>query len=72
MSWKLSSAVSDARMPILSSVRLTVKPGVSRSTRNIEMPRCRWSVVPASTRAARKTMSAVAPLVMNIFAPLMT
>ena len=49
-----SSAVSEARMPILSSRRLTVKPGVSRSTRNIEMPACRRSGVPALVRAATK------------------
>jgi hypothetical protein len=32
------AAVSEARMPILSSLRLTVNPGVGRSTKNMEMP----------------------------------
>jgi hypothetical protein len=72
MSWKLSSAVSDARMPILSRVRLTVKPGVSRSTRNIEIPWWRLSPLAAPTRAARKKMSAVAPFVMKSLEPLIT
>jgi len=52
--WNESSAVSDARMPILSSRRLTVKPGVSRSTRNIEIPAWRLSAVPGRVRAATK------------------
>ena len=59
-------------MPIFSSVRPTVNPGVPRSTRNIEMPRWRLSALPVSTRAATKNTSAVAPLVMNILEPLST
>jgi len=43
----------EARMPILSRVRLTPKPGVSRSTRNIEMPRCVGRRCPS--RRARPT-----------------
>ena len=54
MSWNASSAVSEARIPILSSFRLTMNPGVSRSTRNMEIPRWRLSASPASSRAATK------------------
>src|ERR1700730_1833384 len=46
MSWKASSAVSEARLPILSSLRLTENPGVLRSTRNIEIPRCLFEPSP--------------------------
>ncbi len=56
-------------MPILSSRRLTVKPGVSRSTRNIEMPAWRRSAVPAPVRAATKYRSPYTPLVMKILLP---
>ena len=72
MSWKASSAVSDARLPILSSLRLTLNPGVCRSTRNIEIPRCRLPSAPVSMRAATKYRSASTPLVMNIFEPFST
>ncbi len=82
MSWKASSAVSDARLPILSSLRLTEKPGVPRSTRNIEIPRCRFEPSPpwgegrvrglSWIRAATKYRSAITPLVMNIFEPFRT
>ena len=51
---KLSSAVSEARIPILSSFRLTENPGRPRSTRNIEMPSCRRSAEPSPVRAATK------------------
>ena len=34
----MTSAIGDVRSPILSSLRLTVSPGVSRSTMNAVMP----------------------------------
>src|SRR5439155_1722555 len=40
---KTSSAVSDARIPSLSSVLVTVNPGVPFSTTKAEMPRCPWA-----------------------------
>ena len=51
---KASSAVSEARIPILSSLRLTVKPGSPFSTRNIERPSWRRAGVPGPVRAATK------------------
>ena len=60
-------------MPILSSLRLTVKPGVSRSTRNIEMPSVALARrVPCVDPRGHEVESARAPLVMNILEPLST
>ena len=63
---KRSSAVSEARMPSLSSVLTTVKPGVPFSTRKALMPRC-----PAARSVCAKTRAAPAsrPLVTKIFRP---
>ena len=55
-----SSAVSLQRQPILSSRRLTVNPGVPRSTTSSEMPCQPGSPV----RTAVVTKSARTPLVM--------
>ncbi len=38
-SWKMSSRVAEARMPILFSFLPNVNPGVSFSTMNAEIPR---------------------------------
>ena len=56
-----SSAVSDERMPNLSRVRLTEKPGASVGTMIWEIP----TEPPSSeVRASTQTQSAWAPLVM--------
>jgi len=64
-----SSAVSEARMPSLSSVFETVKPGVPFSTMKAEMPRCRFS---RSVWQNTSANCASRPLVMKSFVPLTT
>ena len=63
---KNSSAVSCACMPILSSLRPRLKPGMPRSTTSRLMPRAPAS---GSVRATTMTRSALMPLVMNVLAP---
>ncbi len=61
-----NSAVSDARIPSLSSVLTTVKPGVPLSTRKALIPRGPFALpVWAKTRAA----AASRPLLTKIFRP---
>ena len=64
-STKDSSAVSEQCQPIFSSVRTTVKPGVSRSITSSEMPSCPGPPV----RTAVVTKSARFPEVMYVFVP---
>ncbi|MNP38045.1 hypothetical protein D3C76_1315300 [compost metagenome] len=68
-SFKVTAQVSDARMPILCSLRSTVKPGVSVGTRNADKP-----FLPSSGSVTAKTMASLArlPLLTNCFAPLIT
>jgi hypothetical protein len=63
-----SSAVSEQSQPILSSLRDTVKPGVSLSMTSRLMPDAPGPPV----RTAVVTKSARVPEVMNILAPLTT
>ena len=64
-----SSAVSDERIPSLSSLRDTSNPGRSVSTRNREKPSC---PAPRSVRVTSRQKSARTPFVMKVLRPLMT
>ncbi|PBJ13074.1 hypothetical protein BSG18_57710 [Pseudomonas ogarae] len=66
---KVTAQVSEARIPILCSVRSTMKPGVSVGTMNALMPR-----LPAlgSVTANTITTPAFCPDVMNCLQPLST
>lgn len=63
-----SSAVSEQCQPILSSLRVTVNPGVPRSTTSSDSPCAPGSPV----RTTVVTKSARQPEVMKVFAPLTT
>ena len=65
---KNSSAVSDSGWPTLSSLRPREKPSVPFSTAKSVMPLAFFSGV---VRVATMTRSALLPLVMNVFDPLM-
>ncbi len=67
---KESSAVSLDHMPSFSSLRETATPGMSVGTTISDMPRA--PSTSSEVRASRQSQSAWAPLVMNIFEPLMT
>ena len=66
---KRTSVVSLARIPSLSSLRPARNPGVPRSTTKAEMP-----LAPRvrSVTAITTITSALAPCVMNVFAPFST
>ena len=64
---KESSAVWEARIPIVSILRPTVKPGNPRSTRKSESPLVPW---PGVVEAVSTTKSANGPFVVNILVPL--
>ncbi|MOA18562.1 hypothetical protein D3C78_1388890 [compost metagenome] len=67
--FRVTAQVSDARIPILCSVRSTIKPAVSVGTRNAEMPR-----LPRSGSVTANTIASLArlPLLTNCLAPLIT
>ncbi len=66
---KTSSAVSEERLPSLSSVRETRTPGVAVSTTICDIP---WWPPASQVRASKHSQSACVPLVMYILLPLMT
>ena len=57
-------------MPDIVQIGFTVMPGVCRSTRNIEMPRCFGAE--GSVRAASQTYSARCAALVNRLIPLST
>ncbi|MNP40354.1 hypothetical protein D3C76_1339920 [compost metagenome] len=67
--FKVTAQVSEARMPILCSLRSTTKPSLSVGTRNAEIP-----FLPSSGSVTAKTMARPArrALLTNCLAPLMT
>ncbi|MNQ49993.1 hypothetical protein D3C85_639180 [compost metagenome] len=66
---RVTAQVSEARRPILCSLRSTVKPGVSVGTRKADRP-----FLPSSASVTAKTMASLArlPLLTNCLAPLST
>ena len=62
-------AVSDERMPILSSLRATCTPLLFIGTQISDLLRWTW---PSLVLASRQIQSACTPLVIHILPPLMT
>ncbi|MNP38632.1 hypothetical protein D3C76_1321560 [compost metagenome] len=67
--FRVTAQVSEARMPILCSLRSTTKPSLSVGTRKAEMP-----FLPSSGSVTAKTMASPArrALLTNCLAPLIT